>query len=696
MRVLRISHSAVVDSWRERERAIRRRGVDVRLLSARRWDGGGAQVALAPRRGEDVVGVATLGSHPALFVYDPRPLWRALGERWDLVDIHEEPFALATAEVLLLRWLRRRRAPYVLYSAQNIDKRYPLPFRLLERRALRAASAVSVCNAEAGRIVHRKGFPGTADVIPLGVQTTFVRAGTDGAGASGAARDDGAPEPAASGAGPTGRDPTSVRVGFVGRLAPHKGIDVLLDAVAGDPRLTLRIAGTGPDEDRVRGRVRALGLDGRVSMVGHLGQEHLPAFYGGLDVLAVPSLTTPSWREQFGRVAVEAMASGVPVVASDSGALPDVVGGAGLLVPPGDAGALRSAIVLAGTDAALAARMRAAGLERARECDWEAVADRYVAMYARVTRRDGAERSAGAGGPDVPTGSEAHQDGARAGRGPEVVVVAYGAPELLERALAPLGDMPVTVVDNSSDPRVAAVSAAAGARYLDPGHNGGFAAGVNTALGERLVPGGDVLLLNPDAVVTPDAVTELHRALLADPALASVAPAQVDGTGGPARVAWPFPSPLGTWVEALGLGRLRRRPGFVIGSVLMLRAEALEQVGPFDERFFLYAEETDWAYRASLLGWRHRVVPAATALHVGAGTSTDRVRREAHFHASQEHYLRKHHGPAGWQLARAGQVLGAGARAVVLGGPRGAEARARLGLYLRGPVRAQTRLGRSS
>src|SRR5699024_8858578 len=63
-----------------------------------------------------------------------------------------------------------------------------------------------------------------------------------------------------------------------------------------------------------------------------------------LDVLVVPSLPTPGWVEQFGRVAVEAMASGVPVIASRSGALPDVVSGAGLLVEPADAQALRQAL----------------------------------------------------------------------------------------------------------------------------------------------------------------------------------------------------------------------------------------------------------------------------------------------------------------------------------------------------------------
>ncbi|MDF3046661.1 MAG: glycosyl transferase group 1, partial [Ornithinibacter sp.] len=171
MRALRVSHSAVVDAWRNRERAMRDVGVEVSLLSARAWDEGGITVPLQPRDGEDVLGVATIGRHPALFLYDPRPIWTALGRRWDVIDIHEEPFALATAEILLIRRLRRQRAPYVLYSAQNIEKRYPVPFRWLERWSLRRAAGVSVCNRNAGRIVEAKGYPGAATLLPLGVDT---------------------------------------------------------------------------------------------------------------------------------------------------------------------------------------------------------------------------------------------------------------------------------------------------------------------------------------------------------------------------------------------------------------------------------------------------------------------------------------------------------------------------------------------
>jgi GT2 family glycosyltransferase len=178
--------------------------------------------------------------------------------------------------------------------------------------------------------------------------------------------------------------------------------------------------------------------------------------------------------------------------------------------------------------------------------------------------------------------------------------------------------------------------------------------------------------------------------------LASVAPAQVDEAGQSARVSWPFPSPGRTWLEAVGLhqvlGRRGQRDGFVIGSVLMLRREALAQVGGFDEDFFLYAEETDWAYRAHRLGWRHREVTDALAVHAGAATSADSTRRDTHFHASQERYLRKHFGPVRWQLARAAAVLGSSARGAVLRGDRGRRARARAALYLTGPLRAEAAL----
>ncbi len=259
------------------------------------------------------VPVTTFGRHPNLFVYSPYALWRVLGSTpWDLIDLHEEPFGLAVAEVLALCRLRSLRIPFLVSSAQNIDKRYPPPFRWFERWSLRAASGAYTCNVEAGEILRRKGFRGLWALLPLGVDVERFQ--------------------------PTGQAPPAgrLRVGFVGRLIPHKGVDVLLEAVADDDRMDLDVFGAGPELDRLRADATRLGIADRVSFHGHVDEGSIPAIYPAIDVLAVPSVPMPGWLEQFGRVVVEAQASGVPVVASASGALPEVVGDEGLLVPPRD------------------------------------------------------------------------------------------------------------------------------------------------------------------------------------------------------------------------------------------------------------------------------------------------------------------------------------------------------------------------
>jgi GT2 family glycosyltransferase len=283
------------------------------------------------------------------------------------------------------------------------------------------------------------------------------------------------------------------------------------------------------------------------------------------------------------------------------------------------------------------------------------------------------------------------------GRPVRVVIVAYGAADLLDECLASLGGgPPVLIVDNSSDAAVRSVASRRGVGYVDPGANLGFAGGVNLGLESR--GDDDVLLVNPDAAVTPDEIERLSRCLHAEDRLACVAPVQVSPTtGAPERVAWPFPTPAGAWVDAVGLGRLRRREDFLIGSVLLLRSEALDDVGRFDERFHpLYAEETDWQRRAWQRGWTVRLCPDARATHVGAGTGGDATAREVHFHAAQERYIRKHHGSAGWAVYRAAALTGAAGRALVRRGEGGRSAAARARLYWRGPERVERALADGS
>jgi len=274
-------------------------------------------------------------------------------------------------------------------------------------------------------------------------------------------------------------------------------------------------------------------------------------------------------------------------------------------------------------------------------------------------------------------------------RSVHVVVVAYhGAPEL-DRALASVrGEAPVTVVDNSQSTAVAAVCERHAAVYLPTAANLGFAAGVNAALREILAGDpSDVLLLNPDAVLPAGAIATLGDAVASDPRACAVSPAIVYPDGSPQRVLWPFPSPAQAWLEAAGLSRFDGHSSFAVGTVLLLRWESLQEVGLFDERFFLYAEETDWQRRARDLGWHAIACPELVASHIGGGTSEDPSRRERLFYAAQETYIRKWYGSRGWLFYRTAVVAGAAVRAVVLRRDRRAGAARRLLIYLRGPRR---------
>lgn len=277
----------------------------------------------------------------------------------------------------------------------------------------------------------------------------------------------------------------------------------------------------------------------------------------------------------------------------------------------------------------------------------------------------------------------------------EVVVVAYHAADRLDRTLSALGgELSLTVVDNSQSDDVQRVAERHDAAYVRTSRNAGFAVGVNEALRRVLVGRpADVLLLNPDARLSPGDVEMLCESLARDERLAAVSPLLVDDAGQPQRALWPFPSPLHAWLEAVGLARWQGGPRFAVGTALLLRWEALRDVGLFDERFFLYAEETDWQRRASQRGWRSALAEQATAAHEGAATSTDPRRRELLFHAAHERYVRKWYGEGGWQIYRAAAVLGAVVRAGILRGGRRRSAATRALIYLRGPVHALERYG---
>jgi glycosyltransferase involved in cell wall biosynthesis len=157
-------------------------------------------------------------------------------------------------------------------------------------------------------------------------------------------------------------------VGFAGRLVPEKGVDLLLRAVAqlpaqALPAVAVRLLGAGPERVRLLALAHDLGLAGQVT-VESAGSLEMPARLAGLDCLVLPSRSRPNWKEQFGRVLVEAMACGVPVIGSTCGELPHVIGAAGLVFPEEDVAALAAHLRALWQDAALRAQLGARGRER--------------------------------------------------------------------------------------------------------------------------------------------------------------------------------------------------------------------------------------------------------------------------------------------------------------------------------------------
>ena len=147
----------------------------------------------------------------------------------------------------------------------------------------------------------------------------------------------------------------------------------------------IRLAGNGPYKSDLATLAGILNAGGQVQFVGTVSSTEMPDFYNSVDVVVLPSLTRPNWKEQFGRLLIEAMACGVPVVGSDSGAIPDVIGDAGLVVPEGDEQALRGALLSLVKDRDLYHALSVAGRKRVlNHFTQKQVASRTVEVYRQM------------------------------------------------------------------------------------------------------------------------------------------------------------------------------------------------------------------------------------------------------------------------------------------------------------------------
>jgi glycosyltransferase involved in cell wall biosynthesis len=168
---------------------------------------------------------------------------------------------------------------------------------------------------------------------------------------------------------------------------PEKGLDTLMEAVARlGPGVELWLIGNGPYRPALEELSRKLRIEERVRWLEPVPPERMPELLAQVDVVVLPSRTTRVWKEQFGRILVEAMACKVPVVGSDSGAIPEVVGDAGLIFPEGDVATLAECLDRLRQSPELRAQFAERGLIRAQLYAQERIADLTAAFYQQVVR----------------------------------------------------------------------------------------------------------------------------------------------------------------------------------------------------------------------------------------------------------------------------------------------------------------------
>ncbi|XXF79111.1 glycosyltransferase family 4 protein [Myxococcaceae bacterium GXIMD 01537] len=372
-RLLTLSHSYVVTLNRRLARelaAVDGGAWEVTTVAPSMFRGDLGPLKLQPTEGEPpVVGVPVhLARSPHAFVYGAK-LREVLRSGWDLVHLWEEPFVAAGFETALLT---PSRTPLVFSTFQNLPKRYPPPFAQMERYVVdKARGWIAFGQTVKDCLGDRPGYRDTpSTLIPPGVDVEVFRpdrdAGTDELRKLGWERK-GAPV-----------------VGYLGRFVPEKGLELLAAALERlrTPWRALFVGG-GPMEPWLR--EFAARRPEQVRVLTGVSHDRVPRVLNAMDLMCAPSQTTPRWREQFGRMLVEAFACGVPVVASDSGEIPHTVGDAGIIVPESDESAWVREL-----EALLESPQRRTELTergRARALDtfaWPRVAKRHIDFFESV------------------------------------------------------------------------------------------------------------------------------------------------------------------------------------------------------------------------------------------------------------------------------------------------------------------------
>lgn len=320
MKILCISHSAILNVNQFLYEELVSRGHVIKLIVPKTWNSGGLGKNHTWQSNEkfEIIPCETFFTGNGSLYFLNSSLSQIVNDfSPDVVFLDEEPWSFIALQTLLT--LRKcKKIKLITYTKQNIYKKYPLPFRLIERWVYRRSDIIFSIGDECTEVLRKKGYQGKAVTFPHAVDLTLFPYT------------------------PRSASTDVFSLGYIGRFVKAKGGEELILAMKELAQrkvpVELTFMGGGEAELSWRSLVHELGLNDRIKFTEAMPHLDIPKGYQQFDVICLPSRTTPSWKEQFGRVIIEAAATGRPVIGSDSGEIPNVIKclGNGVIFPEGN------------------------------------------------------------------------------------------------------------------------------------------------------------------------------------------------------------------------------------------------------------------------------------------------------------------------------------------------------------------------